>query len=65
MNDAVAIYEQEADGERRYLYYGESSAGRLLGIAITISTQARSVITTKEDGNDEDISGNSTFQIRG
>lgn len=35
LNDPVPIYDQEADEELRYLYYGESNAGRMLAIVFT------------------------------
>ena len=32
LNDPILIYEQDAGGELRLVYYGESHAGRLLAI---------------------------------
>jgi len=29
-NDPIPVYEQDVDGEIRYVYYGETDAGRLL-----------------------------------
>ncbi|MFN0172914.1 MAG: hypothetical protein ACKV22_41580 [Bryobacteraceae bacterium] len=29
-NEPIPIYEQEVDGEVRYVYYGETDSGRLL-----------------------------------
>ena len=34
-SDPLAIYEQDMDGELRYLYYGETNAGRLLALVVT------------------------------
>jgi uncharacterized DUF497 family protein len=33
--DPVLIYEQDADGELRYVYYGETHRGRLIAMVIT------------------------------
>lgn len=33
--DPVLIYEQDADGEARYVYYGETARSRLLAIILT------------------------------
>ena len=33
--DPILIYEQDADEEERYLYYGETNGSRLLAIALT------------------------------
>jgi len=35
LNDPIAIYEQDVGGERRFVYYGEANAGRLLAIIVT------------------------------
>jgi len=29
------IYEQDVEGERRFVYYGETNAGRLLAVVVT------------------------------
>jgi uncharacterized DUF497 family protein len=35
LSDApIAIYEQDVDGETRYVYYGETDAGRLLAVVL-------------------------------
>ncbi|MCE5306870.1 MAG: BrnT family toxin [Acidobacteriales bacterium] len=34
-NDPVPIYEQDVGGEPRYVYYGETNAGRLLAVVVT------------------------------
>ncbi len=34
-NDALPIYEQDVDSERRFIYYGETDAGRLLAVVMT------------------------------
>jgi uncharacterized DUF497 family protein len=35
MNDPVPIHEQDIEGERRFVYYGETRAGRLLAVIVT------------------------------
>ncbi len=35
VNDAFPIYEQDVEGEPRFVYYGETDAGRLLAVVIT------------------------------
>jgi uncharacterized protein len=35
LNDPIAIYEQDVGGERRFVYYGETDAGRMLAIIVT------------------------------
>lgn len=34
VNDPILIYEQDVEGERRFVYYGETDAGRLLAVII-------------------------------
>ena len=34
-NDPILIYEQDIEGERRFVYYGETNAGRLLAVIVT------------------------------
>jgi uncharacterized DUF497 family protein len=34
-NDPLPVYEQDVDGEPRFVYYGETTAGRLLAIVVT------------------------------
>lgn len=43
--DPVLIYEQDADGEARYVYYTETEAGRLLAIVLTERNGKIRVIT--------------------
>ena len=33
-NDPIPIYEQDVDGEMRYVYYGETEAGRPLAVVL-------------------------------
>jgi uncharacterized DUF497 family protein len=33
--DPILVYEQDADGEERYVYYGETEGSRLLAIVLT------------------------------
>ena len=35
LNDPIPIYEQDVDGELRFIYYGETDAGRLLAVIVT------------------------------
>jgi len=35
LNDPIIIYEQEVDGELRFVYYGETNAGRLVAVVLT------------------------------
>jgi len=35
LNDPIPIYEQEVEGELRFVYYGETDAGRLLALIVT------------------------------
>ena len=35
VNDPIPIHEQDVDGERRFVYYGETNAGRLLAMIVT------------------------------
>lgn len=34
-NDPILIYEQEVEGEPRFVYYGETERGRLLALIVT------------------------------
>jgi uncharacterized protein len=43
--DPVLIYEQDADGEERYVYYGETERHRLLAIVLTEREDNIRVIT--------------------
>lgn len=44
-NDPVPIYEQAVGGEVRFLYYGETNAGRLLAVVVTERTDKLRVVT--------------------
>jgi uncharacterized DUF497 family protein len=35
LNDPIPVYEQDVEGELRFVYYGETSAGRLLAVVVT------------------------------
>ena len=43
--DPILIYEQEADGEMRYVYYGETARRRLLAVVLTERDDRIRVIT--------------------
>lgn len=34
-NDPIPVYEQDVEGERRFVYYGETIAARLLAVVVT------------------------------
>jgi uncharacterized DUF497 family protein len=44
-NNPVLIYEQDADGEARFVYYGETNEGRTLAVVIAERGEAIRVIT--------------------
>jgi uncharacterized DUF497 family protein len=35
LNDPLPVYEQDVEGEPRFVYYGETTAGRLLAVVVT------------------------------
>src|ERR1700722_17249743 len=43
--DPVLIYEQDAGGDSRYVYYGETERGRVLAIVLTERNDKIRVIT--------------------
>lgn len=45
LNDPIAVYEQDVGGERRFVYYGETNAGRLLAVIVTDRADAIRVVT--------------------
>ena len=45
VNDAITIYEQDMEGEPRFVYYGETDAGRLLAVVVTERTGKIRVVT--------------------
>ena len=44
-NDPLPVYEQDVEGEIRFLYYGETNAGRPLGIVVTERGDKLRVVT--------------------
>lgn len=44
-NDPIPIYEQDVEGERRFIYYGETDAGRLLAVIVTERDDNLRVVT--------------------
>ena len=44
-NSPILIYEQIVGGERRFVYYGETGAGRLLAIVLTERDDRIRVVT--------------------
>ena len=45
LNDPIPIYEQDVDGELRFVYYGEADAGRLLAVIVTERGENLRVVT--------------------
>jgi uncharacterized DUF497 family protein len=45
LNDPIPIHEQDVEGELRYVYYGETNAGRLLGVIVTERCDDLRVVT--------------------
>ena len=45
LHDPILIYEQDVESERRFVYYGETDAGRLLAIVVTERGENIRVIT--------------------
>ena len=45
LNDPIPIYEQDVEGEGRFVYYGEITAGRLLALIVTERGDDLRVIT--------------------
>jgi hypothetical protein len=44
-NDPIPIYEQDVEDERRFVYYGETNAGRLLAVIVTERGERIRVVT--------------------
>jgi len=44
-NDPIPIYEHDVEGERRFVYYGETTTGRLVGVVVTESGEKTRVVT--------------------
>ncbi|MFN0166635.1 MAG: BrnT family toxin [Bryobacteraceae bacterium] len=44
-NEPIPIYEQEVDGEVRYVYYGETDSGRLLAMVLVERGEIIRVVT--------------------
>jgi len=45
LNDPIPIYEQSVEGELRFVYYGETNAGRLLAVIVTERLDQLRVVT--------------------
>jgi hypothetical protein len=41
-NEPISIYRQEVGGEDRFVYYGETDAGRLMAVIVTERGEASS-----------------------
>lgn len=44
-NGPIPIYEQDVEGEVRYVYYGETDAGRLLAVIVVERGERIRVVT--------------------
>jgi uncharacterized DUF497 family protein len=49
-NNPIPIYEQDVDGEARYVYYGETDAGRLLAVVLVERGEKIRVVTAYDLG---------------
>jgi uncharacterized DUF497 family protein len=45
LNDPIPVYEQDVEGELRFVYYGETNAGRLLALIVTERSDSARVVT--------------------
>jgi uncharacterized DUF497 family protein len=45
LNNPIPVYEQEVEGEIRFVYYGETNAGRLLAVVVTERAGKLRVVT--------------------
>jgi uncharacterized protein len=45
LNAPIPIYEQDVEGEPRFVYYGETNAGRLLAVIVTERGESIRVVT--------------------
>ena len=48
LNGPIPIYEQEVEGELRFVYYGETDQGRLLAVVVTERGENLRVVTAYE-----------------
>lgn len=46
LNSPIPIYEQDLEGEYRFVYYGETDAGRLLAVIVTERGSKIRVVTS-------------------
>ena len=47
-NDPIPIYEQDVEGEVRYVYYGETDSGRMLAVVLVERGEMIRVVTAYE-----------------
>jgi uncharacterized DUF497 family protein len=45
LNDPIPIYEQDVEGERHFVYYGETNTGRLPAVIVTERGERIRVVT--------------------
>ena len=46
LNSPVLIYEQDVEGENRFVYYGETDAGRFLALVVAEREEKIRVVTS-------------------
>jgi uncharacterized DUF497 family protein len=44
-NDPIPVYEQDVEGEARYVYYGETDSGRMLAVVLVERGEKIRVVT--------------------
>jgi uncharacterized DUF497 family protein len=55
INSPIPIYEQDIEGEWRFVYYGETDRGRLLAVIVTERGRAIRVITSTISTQDKNV----------
>ena len=45
LHDPIPVHEQDVDGESRFVYYGETTLGRLLALVVTERNDRVRVVT--------------------
>jgi len=48
LNDPIPVYEQDVEGECRFVYYGETDAGRFLAAIVTERGDRIRVVTAHD-----------------
>src|SRR5712692_5564197 len=55
LNDPIPVYEQDIEGERRFVYYGETQAGRSLAVIVTERGDKIRVVTAYDLDADKSV----------